>query len=231
MTPRACMIMAAGFGTRMGALTAACPKPLIKVAGRPLIDHALAEARDAGAGRIVVNGHYRADQLAAYLADAPEVRFLHEVPEILDSGGGVRNALPLLGEIPFWTLNSDAVWRGDNALNTLAAGWRPDRMGGLLLLVPQTRAVGRKDGGDFALAGTGQITPDKSGLVWTGAQILDPAVFETTPPGPFSMWVIWRKLIVEGRLFGLPYSGVWADVGHPGGIALAEEMLRGADAV
>ncbi|MBO6603969.1 MULTISPECIES: nucleotidyltransferase family protein [Rhodophyticola] len=231
MTPRSCMILAAGFGRRMGALTADRPKPLIEVAGRPMIEHALAQARDAGAAPIAVNGHYRADRLAAYLTEQEDVTFLHETPEVLDSGGGVRNALPVLGEGPIWCLNSDAVWRGENALRLLAAGWRPGAMDGLLLLVPRDRAVGRQGGGDFALSETGRITPDKTGLVWTGAQILDGAVFDDTAPGPFSMWVIWRKLMARGRLFGAIYPGFWADVGHPGGIPLAEAMLERRDAV
>jgi MurNAc alpha-1-phosphate uridylyltransferase len=231
MTPKACMILAAGFGTRMGALTAERPKPLIEVAGRRLIDHALDHARLAGAGPIVVNGHYRAEQIAAHLADLPDVQFLHETPDILDSGGGVRNALPVLGEDPFWTLNSDAVWRGGDPLCLLAEAWAPGKMGGLMLLVPPERAVGRQGGGDFRLLNDGQLTPDKAGQVWTGAQILDPAVFQDTPEGPFSMWVIWRKLMAERRLYGLIYPGFWADVGHPTGIALAEEMLGQTDDV
>ncbi len=231
MTDMGCMILAAGFGTRMGTLTAERPKPLIEVAGRALIDHALDQARGAGAAPIVVNGHYRAAQMAVHLAEAHDVTFLEETPKILDSGGGVKNALPHLGAGPFFTLNSDAVWRGGNPLREFLGAWEPEVMDGLMLLVPQDRAVGRKGGGDFAQSADGRLTPDKAGLVWTGAQILKPELFADTPDGPFSMWEIWRGVMACGRLFGAVYSGMWADVGHPEGIALAEAMVEGGDAV
>ncbi|RMA43552.1 nucleotidyltransferase family protein [Rhodophyticola porphyridii] len=231
MTPRSCMILAAGFVRRMGALAADRPKPLIEVAGRPMIEHAPAQARDVGAAPIAVNGHSRADRPAAYLTALKDVSFLNETPEILESGGGDRNALPVLGEGPIWCLNSDAVRRGENALRLLAAGWRPGAMGGLSLLVPRDRAVRRQGGGDFALSETGNITPDRTGLVWTGAQMLDGTEFDDTPSGPFSIWAIWRKLMVRGRMFGAIYRGFWADMGHPGGIPMAEAMLERCDAV
>ncbi|MBC6437959.1 MAG: nucleotidyltransferase family protein [Rhodobacteraceae bacterium] len=226
MTPRACMILAAGFGTRLQPLTRTRPKPLINVAGHPLIDHALEQARGAGAAPIAVNGHYRADQLAAHLAAAPDVRFIEETPAILDSGGGIRNALPILGKGPIWTLNADAVWRGSNPLRLLSGAWYPERMGGLLLLVPMARAAGRKGGGDFALDRAGRITQDADGAVWTGAQILGADVFNDTPDGPFAIWLIWRRLMAARRLFGIIYRGHWADAGHPAGLAQAEDMLR-----
>lgn len=223
------MILAAGFGTRMGALTADRPKPLIEVAGRALLDHALDVARGAGAAPIVVNAHYRADQMAEHLAAIQDVTLLTEAPDILDSGGGVRNALPVLGQGAIATLNSDAVWRGPNPLRRLVSAWDPDRMGALLLLVPQSRAVGRTEAGDFALSADGRITPDKGGAVYTGAQILGAGVAGSFPEGRFSMWEIWRKLLNENRLFGVAYPGSWADVGHQEGIALAEAMLEKRD--
>lgn len=216
------MILAAGFGTRMMPLTADRPKPLIKVAGRALVDHALEAA--AGCGPIAVNAHYRADQMIAHLAGR-DVQVLEEYPEILDSGGGVRNALPVLGEGPLVTLNADAVWAGPNPVEQLRAHWDPDRMDALVLLVPLARAVGREGGGDFRLSSDGQVSPDKRGAVYTGAQILGHGVVGRWPEGAFSMWEIWRAARASGRLFGCVYSGYWADVGHPGGIALAEEML------
>lgn len=223
--PEACMIFAAGFGTRMGALTATRPKPLIEVAGRALIDHALDQARAGGATRIAVNGHYLAGQLAAHLDGLPDVTFLHETPEILDSGGGLRNALPHLGRGPVFTLNADAVWTGANALRQLAGAWRPGEMGALLLMVPAARAVGRAGGGDFRLAGDGRLDWDRAGQVFTGAQIIDPEVLRDAPAGPFSIRPVWSRLIAEGRLFGLEHAGRWADVGHPDGLALAEAMV------
>ena len=161
MTATACMILAAGFGTRMGTLTRTQPKPLIPVAGRPLIDHALAQARGAGVGRIVVNGHYRAGQMRAYLSGMTDVAFSEEQPAILDSAGGIRHALPLLRAETIFTLNADAVWSGPNALATLAAAWDPDRMDVLALMVPQSRAVGRQ---------AGAILPATLTAGWTGTR-------------------------------------------------------------
>ena len=217
------MILAAGFGTRMGALTRDRPKPLIEVAGRALLDHAL-EAAVPGGGPIAVNAHYRADQIEAHLSGS-SVRVLHESPEILDSGGGVRNALPVLGEGPLATLNADAVWSGPEPLECLKAAWVPERMDALLLLVPLGRAVGRQGGGDFAMESGDRIRPDKTGLVYTGAQILGQGVVGRWPEGAFSMWEIWRAAADAGRLCGCVFPGRWADVGHPEGIALAEAML------
>lgn len=221
------MILAAGFGTRMRPLTDSMPKPLIQVAGKALIDHALDIARETG-GPVAVNGHYRAEQLAAHLQNR-NVQFLHETPDILDSGGGVRNALPVLGQGAIATLNADAVWTGPNPLASLQAAWDGTRMDGLLLLVAQSRAIARQGAGDFALSADGRISPDRSGLVYTGAQILGPGVVGRWPEGAFSMWDIWRALMREGRLFGIVHPGQWADLGHPGGIAEAEAMLDGAD--
>jgi N-acetyl-alpha-D-muramate 1-phosphate uridylyltransferase len=219
------MILAAGFGTRMGALTADRPKPLIAVAGRALMDHALEQAR-AGSKRIVVNGHYRAGQMRAYLAGMADVRFVEETPVILDSGGGIRAALPLLGGPEIFTLNADAVWTGARALAQLDTAWDADRMDVLLLMVPQARAVGRGPGGDFAMDPDGRLAWDKAGAVYTGAQIVKTALFAGLPEGPFSLYEIWNAALARGRLFGVEHQGYWADVGHPAGIALAEDMLR-----
>jgi MurNAc alpha-1-phosphate uridylyltransferase len=225
MMPTACMILAAGFGTRMGALTQTRPKPLIPVAGRPLIDHALAQARGAGVGRIVVNGHHHADQMRAHLHGMADVAFSEEQPVILDSAGGIRHALPLLAADTIFTLNADAVWTGPNALATLAAAWDPERMDVLALMVPQSRAVGRQGGGDFARDRQGRLSWDKAGEVYTGAQILKAGLLDGYPEGPFSLHDVWRAAMAQGRMFGTPYPGHWADVGHPDGIALAEEMV------
>lgn len=228
MMPGACMILAAGFGTRMGALTRNRPKPLIEVAGRQLVDHALAQARGAGVQRIVVNGHYHAEQMRAHLASMPDVIFSDEQPRVLDSAGGIRHALPLLAAEAVFTLNADAVWTGPNALNQLAAAWEPERMDVLALLVPRNRAVGRQGGGDFAPDPAGRLARDKAGEVYTGAQIVKASLFEGYPDGPFSLHAVWRDAMGRGRMFGTSHAGHWADVGHPEGIALAETMLSEA---
>lgn len=223
MTPRALMLFAAGRGTRMGALTADRPKPLIAVAGRPLIDHALALAEAAGVARVVVNTHHYSAQMADHLAG--RVTLSHE-PELLETGGGLRAALPLLGQGPVFTLNSDAVWTGPNPLETLRTAWAPE-MGALLLLVPLARATGRLGAGDFTLGADGRLRRGGD-LVYTGAQILWPGGVEGVAEAAFSLNRVWDGMLAEGRLFGLVHPGGWADVGHPAGIAAAEALLAGA---
>ena len=225
------MIFAAGFGTRMGALTRDRPKPLIEVAGRPLLDHALAQA-EGRASRIVVNAHYHADQIAAHLAGWPGVQLSHETPEILDTGGGLRRALPMLGAGPVWTLNSDAVWTGANPLDQLAAAWDPARMDALLLLVPGAAARGHKGRGDFLMAPDGRLARkgDTGGpvLIYSGAQIIRTGRLADIPETVFSLNRIWDRMLEAGRIFGAIHRGGWADVGAPEGIAAAEAMLEAA---
>lgn len=221
MTPPL-MLFAAGFGTRMGPLTRDLPKPLIEVAGRPLIDHALRLADGAGIDRRVANTHYRPEALEAWLS-ARGVTALRETPEILDTGGGLKNALPALGGDPVLTLNTDAVWTGPNPLARLARGWR-DGMGALLLVVPLARATGRKAPGDFAMD-TGERLRRGGDLVYTGAGMIEAGAVAARPGRIFGLGDVWDALAAEGRLFGLVHTGGWADVGHPGGIAAAEAMV------
>ena len=166
--PDAVMLFAAGFGTRMGALTRDRPKPLLEVAGRPLIDHALALTE--GIPTRVVNAHYHAVQIERHLADT-DIAVSVEAPDILDTGGGLRHALPLLGDGPVFALNTDAIWAGPNPLNILARAWDPVRMEALLLCVPATRAAGHRGGGDFAIGPDGTLRRGGD-MVYTGAQIL-----------------------------------------------------------
>lgn len=229
MTPQAAMIFAAGLGARMGALTRDRPKPLLTVRGRTLIDHALDLAREARIPRVVVNAHAHADQLASHLAaTAPEVRVSQE-PVLLETGGGLRAALPLLGPGPVFTLNADMVWRGPNPLVDLAGAWEPAWMGALLVLVPRAAAIGHAGAGDFEIDAAGRLSrrgvaPEAS-LVYAGAQILDTAALAPFPPGAFSLNLVWDALLAEGRLFGLVWRGGWVDVGRPEGLALAEAEL------
>jgi MurNAc alpha-1-phosphate uridylyltransferase len=230
MIPHAVMIFAAGLGTRMGALTRDRPKPLLEVAGRPLIDHALALARDAGVRRIVVNIHAHAGQMQAHLARvAPEAVVSHE-PERLETGGGLKRALPLLGPGPVFTLNADMVWRGPNPLTALAAGWRAGD-GALLALVPRAAAVGHDGPGDFFAADDGRLARRGDAAaadhVYAGAQIIDTAALDGFADGVFSLNRVWDALLAEGRLRGLVYQGGWVDVGRPDGIALAEAGRAG----
>jgi MurNAc alpha-1-phosphate uridylyltransferase len=215
------MLFAAGFGTRMGALTQDRPKPLLSVAGKPLLEHALKLSADIPTR--VVNAHYKADQIVAFCADRA-VQVSVETPEILDTGGGLRHALALLGADPVFTLNTDAIWRGPNGLDLLAKAWRPAEMDALLLCVPRDKAVGRLGPGDFHMTQTGRLQRGGD-LVYTGAQILHTDRLDHMPETAFSLNRIWSEMAQDNRLFGLVYPGQWCDVGHPNGLRLAEEML------
>jgi MurNAc alpha-1-phosphate uridylyltransferase len=226
MTPPL-MLFAAGFGRRMGALTADRPKPLIPVAGRPLIDHALAVADGAGIARRVANVHHRPEALAAHL-EARGVAVSREDP-ILETGGGLRAALPLLGPGPVLTLNTDAVWSGPNPLRALVDAWaeEPEGTEALLLCVPLERAAGRAPPGDFTLGPDGRLGWGGS-AVYVGAQMIDPRALADVPDTVFSLTRVWDAMMGRGALRGVLWPGAWCDVGHPGGIAEAESMLAQA---
>ncbi len=223
MMPRGLLVFAAGFGTRMGDLTRDRPKPLVEVAGKPLIDHALSltEGMDL---TIVANVHYRAGMVTRHLAGR-NVAFSHE-EDLLETGGGLRQALPLLPPGPVFTLNSDAVWSGGNPLRQLTAAW-DDRMEALLLLVPRERAVGHAGAGDFVMDASGALSRGR-GLVYTGAQILNTACLEGIEEGVFSLNRVWDDMLGRGTLFGTVHDGGWCDVGRPESIPLAEAMLEAA---
>ncbi len=226
MRPFPLMLFAAGFGTRMGPLTAHRPKPLINVAGPALIDHALALADAAQIDRIVVNLHYLGDQIVAHLADR-KVQFSWESGTILETGGGLRAALPLLGDGPVITLNTDAVWTVSSGLTDLARAWDGDKMDVLVLVMPANLAAGHTGWGDFLLAQDGRISraKGKAGFVYLGAQIIKTGGLADVAAPAFSLNLIWDQMIARGRAYGLVYTGGWCDVGSPEGIALAEKML------
>lgn len=221
--PESALLFAAGFGTRMRPLTDTRPKPLIEVAGKPLLDHALDLVAPLALPRVVVNTHYKGGMIARHLAGR-DIALSPETPEVLDTGGGLKQALPLLGDGPVFTLNTDAVWRGDNPLRMLADAWDPARMDALLLCIPPMRAHGHSGRGDFVLDDSGRITRGP-GLIYSGAQIIKPAAVLDIPETVFSLWSLWYPMIEAGRMFGLPYTGHWCDVGQPGGIGIAERML------
>ncbi len=222
-TPHAAMLFAAGFGTRMGALTKDRPKPLIEVAGRPLIDHALDLVDALRPLRVVANLHYHADQLADHLAGR-DVMISREEQRILDTGGGLRAALPLLGSDPVFTLNSDAIWAGPNPLNLLKDQWNPDKMDALLMCVPVGQTLGHTGPGDFTQDSTGRIVRG-AGLVYGGVQILKTEALHDIAEDVFSLNVLWDRMLQQKRLFALSYPGRWCDVGRPEGIDLAEGLI------
>lgn len=227
MHPQSLMLFAAGLGTRMAPLTATRPKPLIPVAGMPLLDHALALADDAGVARTVVNVHYLPDQIRSHLKRRPATLVSDEHDALLETGGGLRKALPLLGAGPIFTLNTDAVWTGPNPLSRLASAWRPDAMDGLLMLIPQDRATAHTGRGDFRMAPDGRLTFGP-GPVYTGAQIIRTDRLAAVPEAAFSLRRIWQDMAEAGRLFGIIHEGGWCDVGRPDAIPLAEALLRAA---
>lgn len=223
------MIFAAGFGTRMGALTQDRPKPLIPVSGRPLIDHALAIAHSAKVGRTVINTHYLADQMASHLQGRGVV-ISHEGDGILETGGGLKAALLLLGEGPVAVLNSDGIFTGANPLEELGDAWDDRRMEALLLLLPVDQALGHGHRGDFCLAPDGRISRGQGGEdhVYIGAQILNPSRVAATADRAFSLNKPWNKMIAAGTAYGIVHHGAWCDVGTPEGIAVAEGLLHSA---
>jgi MurNAc alpha-1-phosphate uridylyltransferase len=217
------MIFAAGFGTRMGALTADRPKPMLEIAGRTMIDRAIDIGEAAGCAPILANTHYLADVITPTLA-ARGIGISHE-PVILDTGGGLKAALPRLGDGQVATLNPDVAWSGPNPLlHLLATPW-PEDAGAILLLIPEDRALGRSGPGDFGLGEDGRLSR-KGAFVYTGTQIIDAAAVYATPGEVFSLNATWTALAAERRLYGTVYPGRWCDAGSPEGLRAADALLR-----
>jgi MurNAc alpha-1-phosphate uridylyltransferase len=231
--PTTAMVLAAGLGKRMRPLTDAVPKPLVRLGGRPLIDHVLDRLARAGIERAVVNVHYMADALERHLADRtkPQITISDERDALLDTGGGLRRALALLGPQPFLTHNSDSVWlEGPHAnIETLIETWDPDRMDSLLLLAASTRSLGYDGRGDFAMATDGRLARRARGsvapFVFAGVSITDPRLFEGAREEAFSLNVLWNEAIARGRLYGVRLDGFWMHVGTPEALAEAESAL------
>lgn len=231
--PDAAMVLAAGLGTRMRPITETIPKPLVAVAGRPLIDHVLDRLADAGVARAVVNVHYLAGQIEAHLRGRtrPEIIFSDERDLLLETGGGIARSLPLLGPDPFYLLNTDSIWveSARPLLDRLAEAWDPDHMDALLVVAPTVVSSGYSGTGDFLLDAAGRLSrrPERitAPFVYTGGAILSPALFEDAPEGPFSLNVLLDRAIEAERLFGLRLDGLWMHVGAPEAIAEAEMMI------
>lgn len=232
--PKTAMVLAAGLGTRMRPLTERVPKPLVPLAGKPLIDHVLARLTAAGVTRAVVNVHHMADQIEDHLANctAPAVEISDERDILLDTGGGVVRALPKLGDDPFFVHNSDSVWiEGDSpCLLKMIDMWNPDTMDSLLLLAPVSETLGYSGTGDFAMDAGGVIRRPGAGesvpFVFAGVSIAHPRLFRDAPDGKFSLNLLWDRAIAAGRLYGVDHEGVWMHVGTPDAVREAEERLR-----
>lgn len=237
--PRSAMVLAAGLGKRMRPLTETTPKPLIPVAGRTLIDRAYDKLVPAGVETIIVNVHYLADMVDAHVRGWPaptNVLVSDERDELLETGGGIVRALPLIGEEPFYLVNSDTTWiEGVTPnLDHLARTWDPRRMDGLLLLSELAGAVGYDGKGDFTMDPAGRL--ERRGervlapFAYAGAAILHPRLFEEAPAGPFSLNLLFDVAIGRGTLYGAKMEGVWLHVGTPQAIEAAEEAIRGSTA-
>ena len=222
--PTSVMLFAAGFGTRMKHLTANQPKPLVKVSGKALIDHTLEIARGVAPETIFANLHYLPHMLVEHLADTG-VQTILETPEILETGGGLRNALPILGDAPVVTMNTDAIWSGPNPVKMALDAWKPDQMDALLVCVPVSKTVGYSGNGDFEIDANGCLIRGNSS-VYGGVQIIKTDRLAAISETAFSLNVIWNQMLKDERLFGINYTGNWCDVGHPDGIKLAEDMLN-----
>ena len=233
-TPRTAMVLAAGLGTRMRPLTDTMPKPLVPVAGKPLLDHVLDRLADAGVERAVVNVHYLAEQIIAHTASrtTPSVTISDERGLLLGTGGGVAKALPEIGTAPFFHINSDTIWIDSVTpnLSRLAAAFDAASMDALLLLAPTTGSIGYSGRGDYGMAPDGRLTRraerEIAPFVYAGAAILSPAMFKDAPEGEFSLTDLFDRAQNAGRLHGLRLEGLWMHVGTPGAVGDAEQAIR-----
>ncbi len=231
--PDHAMVLAAGLGTRMRPVTDAMPKPLVPVAGKPLLDHVLDKLADAGVDDAVVNVHYFAEQIEHHLTGrrAPRITISDERSQLLNTGGGVRAALRFLGTAPFFLLNSDTLWIDgvDGNLHRLAHAIDPTRMDALLLLAPTATSVGYVGRGDFAMDPAGVLRRRRERevvpFVYAGAAVLTPGMFADAPEGPFSLNLLFDRAMEAGRLCGLRLDGVWMHVGTPEAVAAAEAAI------
>ena len=232
--PKTAMVLAAGLGKRMRPLTASQPKPLVRVAGKPLIDHALDRLAEAGVAKAVVNVHYLADALEAHVTarPVPVVTVSDERETLLETGGGMVRARPLLPD-PFFSINSDNIWLDGpkDVFHDLSDAWDGERMDALLALVPHRGAHNFRGKGDFNLDSTGRVTRRRSGriapFIFTGIQLVSHRLLRDAPEGPFSTNVLWDRAIGEGRLYGAHHHGHWFEVGTPDAIAPTEAALAG----
>ncbi|OAN55236.1 mannose-1-phosphate guanylyltransferase [Paramagnetospirillum marisnigri] len=225
------MVLAAGLGLRMRPITLSTPKPLVAVAGKTMLDRALDHLARAGIDDLVVNTHWLADTVKEHLAGRDEVVLSHE-PDLLETGGGVAKALPLLGHHPFFVVNSDIIWTDGPtpALARLARAWVDAEMDALLLLHPVASAVGYEGKGDFSIDGADRLRrrgeAPTAPLLFAGVQILHPRLFEGCPAGKFSLNILYDRALERRRLFGVVHDGGWYHVGTPEALPEVEALLR-----
>lgn len=231
--PSSVMVFAAGLGTRMRPVTDHVPKPLVKVGGKALMDHMLDRFAAAGVARAVVNVHYLADQIEAHLAtrQQPHILISDERAQLLDQGGGLKRALPLLGPGPLLVCNTDAFWINETApvLQGLAAAWDPARMDMLMLLAEVATSIGVDWPGDFTMASDGRLAKRQDGasapFVYSGVAIVPPGPFASEAKDVFGLAPYFFDAARRGRLFGHRLAGTWLHVGTPQAIGAAEAAL------
>lgn len=227
------MVLSAGLGKRMRPLTATQPKPMVRIGGKPLIDHVLDHLLAAGITKAVVNVHYLADSLEAHLAERknPAITLSDEREQLLETGGGMAKALPLLPD-PFFAINSDNLWLDGpfDIFRELSESWDAEEMDALLLLVPHSGAFNYRGKGDFGMDPRGRIARRRSGriapFIYSGIQLVSHRLMRDAPEGPFSTNILWTRAIEEGRLFGHQFSGEWFEVGEPSAIGPTEAALQ-----
>ena len=229
MSINSALIFGAGFGTRMGEITKTIPKPMVTILNKPLIDYAIDITLDASIQNIIVNLHYLPEQIENHLSNFKNIKTIHEYPKILETGGGLKNALPILGPSPVITLNSDIIWIGYNPIKSLLKSWNPKKMDALLMLIPIKRAKGYKGLGDFYLDRDKQLirrdNKSNAPYVYTGVQIIKTELLSAINKESFSINVLWNKIINQRNAYGIIYNGSWIDVGHPEGIDCATKEL------
>lgn len=234
--PAHAMVLAAGLGLRLRPITDRLPKPLVAVAGRTMLDRALDALAAAGVGDCIVNTHYLSHMITAHLKtrETPAITLSSE-KDLLDTGGGVAKALPMLGAEPFFAVNADIIWEDGpqaSALARLAAAYDRSTVDALLLLAPTDKAVGYDGPGDFHLGREGKLTRRGGGAradyVFTGVQILHPRLFTGCPAGAFSLNLLYDRALTRGRLRGLVHDGRWFHIGTVAGLRLAEAALAAA---
>ncbi len=227
------MVLAAGMGKRMQPLTDVVPKPLVRLAGKPLLDHVLDRLAAAGVARAIVNVHYKADLIEAHLRarSTPNITVSDERDALLETGGGVVRALPLLGTDPFLIHNSDSVWLETRVSNLdhLINGWEAAAMDCLMLLARKETSLGYDGAGDFDRHDDGRVARRQKGeaapFVFTGVSIASPQLFDGAPTGAFSLNVVWDRAIARGRVYGVLLDGRWMHVGTPQALSDAEQLL------
>jgi MurNAc alpha-1-phosphate uridylyltransferase len=223
------MILAAGLGKRMRPLTNTIPKPLVSVAGKSMLERTFEHIESAGIPKVVVNSHYLAPLINDFLKNNyPETLVSYE-EVLLETGGGIKKALPLIGEEPFFTLNGDSIWTGANSLSAMKKMWMPEKMEALLLLIPRAKAYGYTGKGDFFMSEDGRLMRPKKDqeapYVYIGVQLTHPVLFEGAPEGSFSLNILWNKALQQDRLYGYVHQGEWFHISTPEDLSAFEPIV------